>query len=287
MRYGVVCSNLGGTGDVRVLVELAREAEAAGWDGFFIWDSLLFAAGERQAVADPWVALAAIAAHTERIRLGPMVTPLPRRRPWQLARETVTLDHLSGGRLIFGVGSGAADDPSYTRFGERAEPKVLGAMLDEGLAVLAGLWGGEPFSYGGEHYTVEECVFWPRPLQEPRIPVWVGGFWPNKPPFRRAARWDGVYPLALTDGQIDMTPRIFAEVVALVRRHRTGDGPFDFVASGWTSPDEPDEAARLLSAYAAAGATWFLEAADEFRGPLDAMRRRIRQGPPRAWERGA
>ena len=132
----------------------------------------------------------------------------------------------------------------------------------------------------------QECVFWPRPHQEPRIPVWVGGFWPNKPPFRRAARWDGVYPLAFKDGQVYMTPQIFAEVVALVRRHRSGAGPFNFVASGWTSPDEP-VAARLLSAYAAAGATWFLEAADEFRGPLDIMRERIRQGPPRAWERRA
>jgi alkanesulfonate monooxygenase SsuD/methylene tetrahydromethanopterin reductase-like flavin-dependent oxidoreductase (luciferase family) len=164
---------------------------------------------------------------------------------------------------------------------------VLAAMLDEGLAVLAGLWSGEPFSFRGEHYTVEECVFWPRPHQEPCIPVWVGGFWPNKPPFRQAARWDGVYPLAFKEGEVSMTPRIFAEVVALVRRHRTGDGPFDFVASGWTSPNEPDEAARLLPAYAAAGATWFLEAADEFRAPLDAMRERIRRGPPCAWERRA
>ena len=282
MRYGVNCSIMDELGDVRVLVELAREAEAAGWDGFFIWDTLLFARQERQPLVDPWIALTAIAMSTERVRLGPMVTPLSRRRPWKLAREAVSLDHLSGGRLTLGVGSGDPKEGSFASFGEATDPKVLAARLDEALAVLAGLWSGEPFSFHGEHYTVEENVFWPRPLQEPRIPIWVGGFWPHKPPFRRAARWDGVYPLTIVDGQIEMTPQILGEVAAFVKGRRTDDRPFDIVASGWTSPDDAAGTREQLAAYAAAGATWWIEALDGFRGPLAALRRRIRQGPPKS-----
>src|SRR5213595_3084301 len=151
MRYGVNCSIMDELGDIRTLVELARDAEAAGWDGFFIWDTLLFARRERQPLVDPWIALTAIAMSTERVRLGTAVTPLSRRRPWKLAREAVTLDHLSGGRLTLGVGLGDLNDPGFGRVGEVTDARPRGAMLDEALDVLAGLWSGEPFSYQGRH----------------------------------------------------------------------------------------------------------------------------------------
>src|SRR5579884_3931949 len=145
MRYALNLPAFGEFADVRVLAALAREAEDAGWDGFFIWDHIQSERG--RSVADPWVALAAIAVKTERIRIGALVTPLPRRRPWKFARETATLDHLSGGRLIVGVGIGGEWYREYSAFGEPVDDKTHAAQLDEGLDVLVGLWSGEPFSY--------------------------------------------------------------------------------------------------------------------------------------------
>src|SRR5438874_5033871 len=146
-------------------------------------------------MADPWVALTAMAMATSHIKLGPIVTPLPQRRPWKLARECVTLDHLSQGRLILGVGLGSDSFfKEYSTYGESPDDKLHGAMLDEGLAVLTGLWRGEPFTHHGAHYTVDGAHFLPRPLQQPRIPIWLAGIWPHPRPFRRAAKWDGVVP---------------------------------------------------------------------------------------------
>ena len=141
-------------GDARVLADLAREAETSRWDGFFIYDTIS-PASEPSAytpLADPWIALTAIAMCTERIRLGPMATPVARRRPWKLAREAVTLDRLSGGRLILGVGLGGDGEAEFERFGEDAHARTRSAKLDEGLAILAGLWTGAPFSYDGAHF---------------------------------------------------------------------------------------------------------------------------------------
>ncbi|MGH2600141.1 MAG: LLM class flavin-dependent oxidoreductase, partial [Dehalococcoidia bacterium] len=191
MRY---CLNLpcgGVCGDARTLAELAVVAEESGWDGVFLEDYIVYQSRQDIPTYDPWVALAAMALRTQRIRLGTMVTPLARRRPWKLAREAVTLDHLSGGRLTLCVGAGDSADVSFTHLGEAADIKQRATMLDEGLEVLAGLWSGEPFSYVGQHYQVREVRFLPRPLQQPRIPIWVGGGYPNRGPVRRAARWDG------------------------------------------------------------------------------------------------
>lgn len=186
MKFGIYLPNFGTYGDVRALANLARDAEQSGWDGFYIWDHI---AGEHMPIVDPWVGLAAAALQTERIRIGTTVTPLPRRRPWKLARETVSLDHLSGGRLTLGVGIGLGQ-AEWNDLGEQTDLKQRGAMLDEGLQVLTGLWSGEPFSFSGQYYQVKEAHFLPKPVQQPRIPIWVGGFWPNKAPFRRAA-WAG------------------------------------------------------------------------------------------------
>ena len=179
MNFGIDVPNHSAYSDPRLLVELACEAEAAGWDGFFIWDHLVRWNDRRIPVVDPWITLAAIAVKTERICLGPMVTPLARRRPWKLARETVTLDHLSGGRLILGIGLGSRSTAEFKAFGDEGDPKARAAMLDEGLEVLAGLWSGHAFSYSGKYYQIEETQFRPPPVQSPRIPIWVAGTWPN------------------------------------------------------------------------------------------------------------
>ena len=280
MLFGIDAPIFGDYGDARTLSELAHEAEKSGWDGFFIWDHMSL--GIKENVVDPWVALAAIAMRTERVRIGTMVTPMARRRPWKLARETVSVDRLSNGRLILGVGLGSPKDLEFENFGEEGNPKVRGRMLDEGLEILSGLWKGEPFSHHGEHYRVEETTFLPRPDQSPRIPIWVAGNPPNKPPFRRAARWDGVFPVKPgKTGTQQITPDELANVVTYVKEHRTSAAPFDVVLELARGSSNRAEVRGNLPAYAEAGLTWWLEDVGSWRGPLDEMRDHIRQGPPR------
>ena len=217
--------------DPRLVAELAGLAEDRGWDGFFLWDHVNYRSPTR-AVADPWVALSAVATATERLRIGPMVTPLSRRRVQKLARETVTLDHLSGGRLILGVGLGSPDNGELEPFGEAVDPRERARLLDAGLDRLAHLWDGE---------------FEPRPVQSPRIPVWVAGRYPNRRPLRRAARWDGYFPIDLPG------PEALAELVAEAQDLRSGDGaPIEIAAE---TPPGTD-----LGPWEAAGATWMLTA---------------------------
>jgi alkanesulfonate monooxygenase SsuD/methylene tetrahydromethanopterin reductase-like flavin-dependent oxidoreductase (luciferase family) len=149
MQYGIYLPNFGNEIFPRLLADMASEAKDAGWDGFFLWDHILYSKTQKLRMVDPWIALAAMAMKTERIRLGTSVTPLPRRRPWKLARETVSLDHLSNGRLILSVGLGEPGDAEFGQFGEETDIKVRAAKLDEGLDVLAGLWRGKSFSYQG------------------------------------------------------------------------------------------------------------------------------------------
>ena len=284
MRYAIYLPNFGPYGEARAVAELARDAEQAGWDGLFLWDHV---AGWDQPVVDPWVALTAVALATQRLRFGTTVTPLPRRRPWKVARETVSLDRLSGGRLTLSVGTGLGAG-EWDDLGEEANPRVRGAMLDEALTVLAGLWSGERFSHEGKHYHVKEARFQPVPLQSPRIPVWVGGFWPHRAPFRRAARWDGVFPLFETYLPEETIPQVH-EVVQYVSAHRQNGVPFDVVCTGVTPGDDRAEAARIAALYAEAGATWWLEGIAPYRfgqgfegeWPVAALRQRVLQGPPR------
>jgi alkanesulfonate monooxygenase SsuD/methylene tetrahydromethanopterin reductase-like flavin-dependent oxidoreductase (luciferase family) len=285
MKYGLDIPPFGPLGNARTLATLAKEAEDTGWDGFFLWDHI--ARAWTLDIADPWIALAAVAMQTEHIRLGTLVTPLPRRRPWKGARETVSLDHLSGGRMVLGVGLGSGRPEEWANFGEETDLKTRGAMVDEALDVLAGLWRGEPFSYDGTHYHVTDAHFLPRPVQQPRIPVWVGGYWPNKAPFRRAARWDGAFPLGGRDSELQ--PADIAALVAFIREQRTDTRPFDVLHRGVTPGDDPARAAEIVAPFAAAGATWWIEpihpwifgGAWEGDWPVEAMRERIRQGPPR------
>jgi len=275
MRYGVSIPNIG---DLDVLLELGSEAEAAEWDGFFLWDHIRFMRDVPVSVFDPWVALAAIAERTERIRLGPLVTPVARRRPWKLARETVTLDHLSHGRLILGVGLGFPPDAEFELLGEDPDDRVRAARLDEGLEVLTRLWSGEIVDFEGEHYHVRETQFLPTPLQRPRIPIWVAGAWPNRAPFRRAARWDGVDPLRLgADGEmLPMEVDQYPAMLDYLSRHRADDGPFDVIATGVANGDR-----EVVAPFEDVGATWWIESDEGYPGWQERMLDRIREGPPR------
>src|ERR687891_984906 len=194
------------------------EAEECGWHGVFVWDHVRWREPIKQ-VADPWITLTAIATATERVMLGPMVTPLARRRPAKVARETATLDRLSGGRLILGVGLGGDRFAGeFSKTGEQLDDRVRGEMLDEALEILIAAWSGEPVNHRGKHYLVDGVEFLPRPVQQPRVPIWTAGFRGNVKPLRRAARCDVLFPVGLEN--VDQ----FAQAVASVRDLR-GDNP--------------------------------------------------------------
>jgi alkanesulfonate monooxygenase SsuD/methylene tetrahydromethanopterin reductase-like flavin-dependent oxidoreductase (luciferase family) len=241
-RRAIFVAPFGELSEARVLARLAAETEAAGWDGFFLWDHIVYTDVER--LADPWIAMAAIATATERVRFGALVTPTPRRRVAKLARETVTLDRLSGGRLVLGVGIGGDGHGEFADFGEETDPRKRARTLDADLDRLVALWGGE---------------FEPVPVQQPRIPVWVAARWPNRRPVRRAARWDGLFPIELPG------PEALAELAA-----ELGGG--DLVV---TNPADVD-----YRPWEAAGATWCLTGfgkdprEDEVRAAIEAGPRR-------------
>ena len=243
------------------VARLGAEAEEAGWQGVFVWDQLRWRAPIRD-VADPWVMLSAVAAATERIKLGPMVTPLARRRPAKVARETVSLDRFSGGRLILGVGLGADHFAAeLSKTGEQLDDRVRAEMLDEAIEILIAAWSGEPVRHRGQHYVVDDVQFLPRPAQLPRIPVWVAAFPGNVKPLRRAARYDGFFPVNLQG--VDQ----FAEAVATVTQLREdGTAPYDVAVE---LPPGTD-----LAPYAEVGATWWMTefepgvSVDEVRGVL-------------------
>jgi alkanesulfonate monooxygenase SsuD/methylene tetrahydromethanopterin reductase-like flavin-dependent oxidoreductase (luciferase family) len=267
VRSAVYAPPFGTFGDVNLLVDLARAAEQAGWDGFFLWDHLLYE--DDVPFVDAWIALAAIAAATERVRLGPLVTPLPRRRPWKVARESVTLDHLSGGRLVLGVGLGIDFWREFAGFsGEAADDPARAALLDDGIEIVTRLWSGERVDYRGDALRVNGVRFLPRPVQQPRIPIWSAVLWPPRPgPVRRAARCDGVFPFR-PDGPL--APDHVRELRDRIARERGADTPFDICLHG------PRE---LASEFAAAGTTWFMESCYPEQ-PLAEVRRIIEQGPP-------
>ncbi len=254
MQFGLDIPINGAYAHPRTLADLAAEAEEAGWDGFFLQDVLF----STEPIVDPWVALAAVAVRTQRLRIGVFLTPLPRRRPWQVARQAVTIDHLSQGRLIFGAALGfqALD---FTSFGEDYDPRTRAEKLDEGLEIVQGLWSGEAFSFHGPHYHLEHVPLLPKPLQSPRIPVWVAGGWPHKKPFRRAARWDGIY--LMTVNQVTgalLTPDEIREIVGYVKTYRPSSTPFEVAVNGELSTDGHQKAERVQR-YEAAGATWWVE----------------------------
>lgn len=278
MRFAMYVPNFDTFGSVHTLVELAQATEAAGWDGFFLWDHILPDADSALGpVVDPWIALTAIAGATSRLRIGALMTPFPRRRPWKLARETVSLDHYSNGRLVVGAAIGGDWWREYSAVGEPRDERTRGAMLDEGLEVLTGLWAGTPFNYKGTYYNIENAHFLPPPHQTPRIPIWVAGVWPGTRPFRRAARWEGVVP---TGRNGTPTPDDIRQMRAYIDQHRTATTPFDVAFQGRAHDVPAEERKKYVADYATAGVTWWLEQVwpDVALSEVQAI---IDQGPPR------
>lgn len=266
MQYGLSLPPFGGFSDPHVLLDAARRAEAAGWDGFFIWDHLRWRPPYHP-ILDPWVMLGAIATATTRVKIGTMITPLARRRPWKVAKETMTLDRLSNGRLILGIGLGDPVPDDFAAFHDETDAKIRAQKLDEGLAILNGLWTGEPFSFQGQHYQLDEMTFQPTPVQTPRPPIWIAGVYGNKPPMRRAAHWDGFFPIKF-GGPI--TPDEVREALSYIGEHRPDDQPLDLILDR-PLPDDPAQARDLLHQYDEAGMTWWMAPLDPwaYGAPLD------------------
>jgi alkanesulfonate monooxygenase SsuD/methylene tetrahydromethanopterin reductase-like flavin-dependent oxidoreductase (luciferase family) len=245
LQFCIDCPNGGRWANPRAFADFARAVEAAGWDGIAVWDHVLL---DDEGVADPWVLLAAAAMVTDRITLMTCVTPVPRRRPWKLARECVSVDLLSEGRLILGVGSGAPTE--FAPFHGEEDLRTRSDMLDEALEILTGLWTGERYEFHGEHYQVEPVTFRPTPVQQPRIPIWVAATWPKLRTVRRAAAWDGSAPFFYSPADnefVEPTPELVRDFAAYAALHRTSDIPLDIAVP--IDLREADE-------FADAGLTW-------------------------------
>ena len=248
------------------VADLAVEAELAGWDGLFVWDHMLYRDPVTE-IADPWVTLAAVARSTERLRIGPMVTPVPRRRPHKLARETVSVDRLSGGRLVFGAGLGGDAGRELSALGEETDARARGRLLDEGLELLVRMWSGEQVDHAGPAFAADGVAFGPRPVQQPRIPVWLGARLGFTAPLRRAAQYDGVFPIGLE------SPADLTALLDVVAAHRPpGAGPYDVAVQG-TIDEAPGP-------WVEAGATWWLVRFDPFTVTAAEVRDAIRRRPP-------
>jgi alkanesulfonate monooxygenase SsuD/methylene tetrahydromethanopterin reductase-like flavin-dependent oxidoreductase (luciferase family) len=275
MKYGFVFPK----GDARQAAELAYQAEQSGWDGFFMWEPVWG--------VDAWVSLAAAAMRTERIRLGTMITPVSRMRPWKLASETATLDNLSGGRVILSVGLGAPDT-GFAAFGEVTDRKTRAELLDEGLDILTGLWRGQPFSYQGKHYTVQPTDFMlpPPPVQQPRIPIWVVGAWPSDKSMQRALRYDGLLPSVVHkhkngSRQVKQArPEDIRAIRQYIQANRKNATDFDIVVEGETPGKDRRAASDQVAPWEAAGATWWIEAMWNAMDQPEDVGRRVLQGPP-------
>jgi alkanesulfonate monooxygenase SsuD/methylene tetrahydromethanopterin reductase-like flavin-dependent oxidoreductase (luciferase family) len=265
MKAGIILT----AGDPRTQADLAAEAETAGWDGVFTWDGIALGSTD---IYDPWALMGALAVRTERVTLGAIVTPPSRRRPWKLAREAMTIDRLSNGRLVLPVGLGALEDAAFGNVGEPTDARIRAELLDETLAILEGLWTGEPFGFEGRHYRFEPMVFRPTPVQRPRIPVWVVAIPTSDRSMARALRYDGIVTQVADPGEL-------ADIVAAVRNRLDPPGrPFEIVAQGSTPPD-PAAATSIARPWADGGATWWLDG-DWQGATVESLRERIAAGPP-------
>lgn len=282
MRYGLSLPNGGPWGDARTLADLAQLAEDSGWNGVFLEDYIVWQSDQSVPTYDPWIALAAMAMQTKQIRLGTHVTPIARRRPWKVAREAITIDHLSNGRLILGAGLGdtgesVGSDVSFTHFNEMKNAKERSHMLDEALDVIAGLWSGEPFRYEGQYYQVKEVTFLPRPIQSPRIPIWIGGGLPLKGPMQRAARWDGMCPYKHKSHYL--MPDDIRTLRDFVRRERGSLQRYEIAVGGSARRTDWDEERERIWSLSEAGVTWWTEYIAPNSGNLETVRGFIKRGP--------
>ncbi|MBO3101014.1 LLM class flavin-dependent oxidoreductase [Cellulomonas fengjieae] len=271
MKFGVTAT----CGSAAQNVAMAVAAEEAGWDGFMAWDGISVGSMD---TFDPWTLLGAAAVRTSRITLGAMVFSLPRRKPWEVARQALTVDQLSGGRLVLPVGLGAVDDGAYSRVvGEHVDVKERAALLDESLAILDLAWTGEKFSFQGAHHQLTDFEFQPRPVHG-TIPVWVIGAWFAPRSMRRAAGRDGVIAVRREDGFDPLKPDELREVATWVAEQR-GGRPFELVAEG-VLPDDPAAATDKIAALEAAGVTWWIDSNWDFDTVTpDGLLERIRRGP--------
>jgi alkanesulfonate monooxygenase SsuD/methylene tetrahydromethanopterin reductase-like flavin-dependent oxidoreductase (luciferase family) len=272
VEYGVALPTGGACGDPTFLLELAVLAEDAGWDGVFLEDYICYQGDAANPTVDTWTALAAIAVRTQRVVLGIEVVALTRRRPWKVAREAVTIDLLSGGRLVVGVGIGDQGDPGYTHFGEEVDTRVRAELLDEGLTILDGLWRGEPFSFEGKRFRFDAVTFLPKPAQSPRIPIWIGGGYPNPRAIERALRWDGSCLYRRSGG-----PLRGDDVRDL--RARAGDRRWTQAVGGWARREDVEEELEHRREVAEAGADWWVEWIEPT--DPDTMRGAVARGPLR------
>lgn len=280
INYGVYIANFGPNWTVNSFVELAKEAEKAGWDGFFIWDHIFSGDMPDANVVDPFITLAAIASQTKKIRIGTTVTPLSRRHPWKVARETASLDHLSNGRFILGVGLGGDSKNEFAAFGLESDDKIRAEMLDESLDILQGLWSGEKFAYYGKHYQIKETQFLPTPVQKPTIPIWVGGNWPNKPPFRRAAKYQGVFPL-LAKSYDGLEPKHYPDILTYIKKYQQQQNKsFDVVFMTnffyWVKENKFDE---MISDYSSVGVNWFVHCFHPWEGDFASYKELVKKTP--------
>ena len=286
MKYAIYLPTFTPFDRPQIIADLAQDAEQSGWDGVFIWDDV---AGTDKDMTDPWIALAAAATVTKRVKVGALITPLARRRPWKFARETVSLDHLSGGRLVVGVGVGGGQE-QFGDLGEEANQRVRGEMLDEALEIVDGLWSGESFQFTGRYYQLKPATFRPKPIQQPRIPIWVGGVWPHKRPMERMAQWDGMFPLFWgIDDPVEQRICLRQMVAAVLSKRRESQAdisrrPLDVVVAGETPSDRPEWTEDHVARFAESGATWWLESLAPERGgglawSFDRLRERVLAGP--------
>ena len=276
LRYGVYLPDFGKAASPRILVDLAEEAEDCGWDGFFLWDHMV-EWNSHTPVYDAFTCLAAIATNTKRIRIGTAVTPIPSQKPWVIARQAITLDQLSNGRLILGAGLGDKESCDYERFGEPADNKVLAEKLDESLNIISGLWSGKPFRYAGKHYVLKNPVLLPNRIQKPRIPIWVAAHWPRKGPFKRAVKWNGVIPLRFPGNLLEPNElRIVVEYIRTLRGN-ADDFAVAIIGSNMNQRKNPEKVER----FANAGMTWWLENFYTKRNSPEFLKKLIRLGPPR------
>lgn len=280
MRFAVDICPLGELSDPRATLRLARAAEESGWHGLSIWDSLGLSMGT--AAADPFVTLAAIASRTEQLRLIPSVVALARRRPQLVVQAAASLDLLSGGRLILGVGAGE-DLPDFESFGEPHDRRARITRMDEALSIVDGGLRGERLDHVGEHLRAVGVELGPRPVQAPRPPMWLGAL--KRGGVRKAAQWDGWIAVAMSEdgASMSMTPTAFAELVEVIRAERAaakrGAGGFDIAVLGVDGLG-----GMHAPAYARMGATWWLESLSPMRGSVDELEAIVREGPPHRGE---
>jgi alkanesulfonate monooxygenase SsuD/methylene tetrahydromethanopterin reductase-like flavin-dependent oxidoreductase (luciferase family) len=269
MHYGFIIPDMTDA-TTNEIVGLARDAEAAGWDAIFFWDG--------DWGYSPWITLAAMAVHTEHIRLGAILHPLAWRQPWLFARETASLDQLSNGRLIVSIGLGAVNEEDFTRgrtrFGTPVDRNIRAQLLDEGLEIVNRLWSGQAVTFHGEHYQLDDFQMRPTPVQSPRIPIWAVGVWGRSKSMARVLRCDGM---------LTHESAAIAEIQAIrtfVEQQRTLTSPFDIVMEADTRGDTPEQAQAKLRDWAQAGVTWWVETMWSSKSTVAAARARIRQEPP-------